>query len=114
MIESGPSSVLIPAMPLLGDRSDKWPKLERKWKERHPECAVCNTTAGQIDVHHVVPFHADPSKELDESNLMTLCRLHHFLFGHLMDWASWNDRVRVDAPLWHEKIVHRPHLTKES
>ena len=56
-----------------------------------------------------MPVHVDPSKELDESNLITLCDKYcHFIFGHLMSWHSWNTDILSDAQLFNEKINNRP------
>jgi hypothetical protein len=46
--------------------------------------------------------------ELDRANLITLCRDHHFWFGHLGSWSSWNANVREDAAIWRAKIANRP------
>ena len=81
-------------------RSDKWPALRRKWLDTHPTCAGCGTT-DQLQVHHIVPFHEDKSRELDESNLITLCEKPghdcHFHFGHFLDWYRANPNVVADA-----------------
>ena len=56
----------------------------------------------------MIPVHIDPSRELDESNLMTLCEPHHYTFGHYCKWASRNENVRRDADTWRRKILERP------
>jgi hypothetical protein len=66
----------------------------------HPPCAVClcprdPVTGKQNDVHHVVPVHVDPERAADPTNLVTLCRLHHFLVGHLRSWKLHNPNVNV-------------------
>jgi hypothetical protein len=88
-------------------RSGKWPTLRKKILEANPTCAVCGTKKN-LEVHHVVPFSIDRSKELDEKNLIVLCDEHHFLFGHLMFFASYNPHVREDAKIWAKKIENRP------
>jgi hypothetical protein len=51
-------------------------------------------------VHHVVPFALDASKELEPTNLITLCAwLHqcHLKIGHGGEFDRFNPRVRMDA-----------------
>lgn len=72
-------------------RSSHWPAVAHAHLKLHPACAACGATK-DLDVHHVVPFHVDPSKELLESNLLTLCRLHH-LDAHCGDWKLWNPQA---------------------
>lgn len=88
-------------------RSPGWPKARRKHLREYPRCAVCGR-ADDLDVHHVVPFHSNPSLELDPANLITLCTPHHLLVGHLMSWKSWNETVRGDAMYFLTKIAKRP------
>lgn len=93
-------------------RSPKWPSVRAKHLKAFPACAVCGCTKG-VAVHHVEPFHIDPSKELDPDNLITLgeeCPTgnHHLLFGHLGDWKSYNTDVRNDAATWRRKMQERP------
>lgn len=58
--------------------------------------------------HHIVPFHVDPSKELDPSNLISLCEGEtfncHLFFGHLKNWSKYNPDVVKDANVWNKKI----------
>lgn len=87
-------------------RSNEWPALRRKWLKDHPTCEVCGTEDDCVP-HHVEPVHLCPSKELDESNLMTLCAPHHLLVGHLMCFRSINPDARCDAKTWRLKIAER-------
>lgn len=57
-------------------------------------------------MHHCIPFHLG-GEELADENLITLCRDHHFWFGHLGDYKAWNPTVREDAAVWREKIKAR-------
>jgi hypothetical protein len=79
-----------------GRRSTEWPALERHWLADHPECAACGTEI-RLAVHHKVPFHVDPSRELDVGNLITLCmaetRHCHLFFGHGNDFHSYVEPV---------------------
>ena len=99
--------------PIFGSaaRSPQWSEVRNTFIKANPLCAVCGTKGtllNQLNAHHCVPFHEDKAKELDPTNLITLCRQHHFLFGHLMKWASWNVSVREDSALWNNKIKTRP------
>lgn len=91
---------------ILEGRSPRWPAVRRAWLRGHPACEVCGGVGGN-DVHHVEPFHVCPARELDPANLMTLCRPHHLLVGHLMRWADWNPTAREDAAAWLAKIKAR-------
>lgn len=77
-------------------RSSQWPAVRRNWVRSNPYCAACGTTR-ELEVHHVVPFHIEPARELDTSNLITLCDGCHFYLGHLRDWSRHNPLVREDA-----------------
>ena len=89
-------------------RSDEWARVRRRFKKMHPECAVCGATKGTMVVHHILPYWKYREQELEESNLITLCRTHHWTFGHLCDWKSYNLNVVEDAEIWREKIENRP------
>ncbi len=92
-------------------RSAKWPQVQKAFIALHPVCAVCDkkgTLLNPLNVHHQHPFHVHPELELDPNNLITLCRIHHLWWGHLGNWASWNDTVSDDAKLWEAKIANRP------
>ena len=77
-------------------RSSKWPAARASFIKEHQECAACGTRE-DLDVHHVVPFHVDPSLELEHGNLITLCRADHLIWGHFRDWKAYNPQVREDA-----------------
>jgi thiol-disulfide isomerase/thioredoxin len=86
-------------------RSPQWPAVREKFLREHPACEACGRR-DELNVHHVVPFHVDRSKELDPDNLITLCREHHWSIGHDPDgpdgperagWNKCNPRVREDA-----------------
>lgn len=88
-------------------RDPKWSYVRDQFLKANPTCAVCETM-GNLDVHHKVPVHIDFKQELEPSNLITLCRPHHFTFGHLDNWSSWNTNVVEDAQALKEKIKCRP------
>lgn len=91
----------------LAGRSPKWPAVRAKYLREHPACEVCGATENNA-VHHRLPYHLFPAKELDPDNLQTLCDEHHLLVGHLMSWKSYNPNSREDAAAWRNKIDHRP------
>ena len=88
-------------------RSSGWAKVEKEHLVSFPVCAVCETKDG-LNVHHIKPFHLFPALELEPTNLITLCRAHHELFGHLDEWKSYNVNVIDDAKTWNDKIKKRP------
>jgi 5-methylcytosine-specific restriction endonuclease McrA len=98
---------------LYGERSSAWPALRRKWLQDHGECSACGTKE-DLTVHHIVLFSVDPSRELDPTNLITLCEKHHFLIGHDPDgpgpkrpnWRTGNPSVQIHAE-WVKNLLHR-------
>ena len=97
------------AICLIQGRSGKWPRVRKQHLVDHPACAVCGGRK-KIEVHHVVPFTRDKTKELDPSNLITLCN-HlrcHLLVGHLGSFHSWNATVRTMAELIYRLVATRP------
>ncbi len=92
-------------------RSSGWREVRNKFAKENPGCAVCGKR--KIQVHHVVPFHIAPERELEGSNLISLCQgigtnKCHINFGHLGNWSSWNETVREDAAHWKERRENRP------
>ena len=75
-------------------RSSEWRRVRDKFVENHPDCVVCGSRKN-IQVHHVIPFCVDPSKELEVSNLATMCSRCHLLIGH----GGWFQRY--NANFWH-------------
>jgi 5-methylcytosine-specific restriction enzyme A len=88
-------------------RSPKWKQVREAFMRAHPRCAATGDTKN-LEVHHIRPFHLDPSLELDPSNLITLREDVHLLLGHLCDWHSFNPRVCEDAYYLFQKIENRP------
>lgn len=91
-------------------RSSYWPTVRKEFLKEHPHCAVCGGTK-KVEVHHKVPFHMAPERELDVTNLITLCEIKkkgvncHLLFGHLGNYKRVNETVEEDAARWREKLV---------
>lgn len=91
--------------PVIGDRglclrSSKWSGTRKQHILREPRCQWCG---GKLDleVHHVEPFHVNPSRELDDSNLITLCEHGnkdcHLRRGHNGSWKMFNPNIRVEC-----------------
>jgi hypothetical protein len=67
------------------------------------QCEVCGRER-TLEAHHIVPFHVAPDLELDEANLVALCRRCHLLIGHCGGWARVNPSVRSDVAQWRVKV----------
>jgi 5-methylcytosine-specific restriction protein A len=82
-------------------RSPEWHKVMEAHLKDHPACAACGGSE-RLNVHHMKPFHLDPSLELDPKNLITLCmgieKHCHLLVGHGDDFKAFNPDVAEDAP----------------
>lgn len=86
---------------LFSRRSSKWPTLRKSFLETNNSCAACGSTE-HLEVHHIEPFHENPSLELDPNNLITLCDKPgkdncHLEIGHLGSFKNKNPNVRADA-----------------
>lgn len=88
-------------------RSPKWRIFRKIWLLNNPCCAVCGSPNNVVP-HHIIPFHIDPSKELDVSNLITLCENKsfncHLFFGHLKHWTRYNPTIVQDADYFRSKF----------
>ena len=88
--------------PLNAKRSTHWPTVRKNFLKLNPSCAACGDTA-KLEVHHKMPFHLDPSLELDPNNLITLCEsdsygiICHLYIGHLGNYKKFNPNVTEDA-----------------
>ena len=91
-----------PPLKLPTPRSKLWPALRKKWIKVNPTCAACGKSVS-LAVHHIIPLHIDRTKELDETNLITLCEnVHstfcHYTIGHLgISWWKYDQNVVEDA-----------------
>lgn len=88
-------------LPFGATRSEEWPRVREEHLKKFPACIVCGDKR-TVAVHHILPFHVHPERELDPNNLVTLCsgkgsHNHHLLVGHLGNYKGWNPDVRTDA-----------------
>ena len=89
-------------------RSPQWREVRQKFLADHPICAVCLSSA-KLEVHHIKSLYLHGKEgELDENNLIVLCRKDHLLFGHLNSFYSENPDVEKDAIYYKSKILNRP------
>jgi len=80
-------------------RSSHWPTVRKHFLKSNPTCAACGSNK-HLNVHHVMPFHDDPAKELDLNNLITLCMDEHechLKLGHGDDFKAYNPDIRTIA-----------------
>jgi hypothetical protein len=90
-------------------RSSKWSKLRKQILKETKGCAICEGTK-KLEVHHIVPFHLAPDKELAKENLIVLCERKtygincHLLVGHLGNYQKFNVNVELDAMTWNKKL----------
>jgi 5-methylcytosine-specific restriction endonuclease McrA len=89
-------------------RSYRWSEVRKQHLKEHPSCYACGKDK-KLEVHHKVPVHISPELELDPSNLVTLCADPcHLLFGHLMNFKSYNKSVVEDCSVYLNKVKNRP------
>jgi len=90
-------------------RSRAWKTVRAHYLKANPKCAVCESTKS-LEIHHILPFHIAPDKELDPANLMTLCENKkygincHLLIGHLGNYRRVNLQCQIDVVVWNMKI----------
>lgn len=90
-------------------RSWKWSCVRQTHLLNQPKCQACGKSKDLI-VHHIEPVHLNPNRELDPENLITLCKTPcHMVFGHLMDYKSWNREVKQDCDNYLAKLKKRPY-----
>ena len=84
-------------------RSPKWGAVRQAHLGVEPVCQACRGEK-RLEVHHVIPVHVDPTRELDPRNLLTLCeapgRHCHLIFGHAYDWRLHVPKVREYLSQW--------------
>lgn len=91
-------------IPILGGaRSPQWDRVRDNLVKLHPYCLCCDLRRN-LEVHHIIPFHIAPERELDPSNLIVLCTVCHFLFGHFRNWSLYNPDVVADCERFRQKL----------
>ena len=89
-------------------RSPKWSQVRKEHLKNNPKCIACGRDS-KLEVHHINPVHLYPEMELDPANLVTLCGDPcHLLFGHFMNFKSWNKDVVNDCAVYYNKMLKRP------
>ena len=89
-------------------RSPKWPSVRKEHLKENPNCAACGRNK-KVEVHHIEPVHLNPDRELDPTNLITLCDDPcHIVFGHFLDYKSWNKNVVNDCEVYYKGFLNRP------
>lgn len=89
-------------------RSSKWSEVRKQHLKTSPNCIACGRNS-KLEVHHKIPVHLNPELELEPSNLVTLCADPcHLLFGHLMNFKSYNKMVVEDSMVYLNKVKNRP------
>lgn len=85
-------------------RHPQWAKLAKEWLKENPFCEGCGIGAvpGECVPHHILPvsWPGGAERELDKTNLITLCETGwqcHFRLGHKGHWRSRNLDVRAHA-----------------
>ena len=91
-------------------RSNKWGKVRKEHLKSNFCCKVCGNKK-KLEVHHLLPFHLCPEKELDPTNLITLCESRksvncHLLFGHGLNYRDYNPDCVKDVEHFHDLIVN--------
>ena len=95
-------------------RSNHWPTVRKAHLKNQPDCAACGGTSF-LQVHHKMPFHDDPSKELDPANLITLCMGKtecHLKIGHGDNFKAFNPTVEPDSQTVRTHPDTRPQVEK--
>lgn len=101
-----------------GKRSSKWPTFRKKYLAAHKAkgggCEACGAKVG-LQLHHVEPFHTDPSKELDPTNMLVACmyvgglecheKIAHSEKG--FKWVNPNSRADCAALMAHPEDLEK-------
>jgi len=80
-------------------RSPQWAHVEKLHLALHPFCAGCGSQL-HLQVHHKSPYRLHPERELDPTNLITLCldtNECHLRIGHGDNFKAYNPNVIADC-----------------
>jgi len=83
-------------------RNPSTTRAKNKYREKHSSCESCGVknnivNGNRNDVHHILPVHIRPDLASDPDNLITLCRMCHFMHGHRGSWYKFNPQIRRAA-----------------
>lgn len=93
-------------------RANRWRYVRAAHLKTEPKCAACGRETN-LDVHHIIPVHINPNRELDPTNLITLCSDRcHIVFGHFMCYLCYNPDVRKMAAEYRVKLQKRTCLDR--
>lgn len=90
-------------------RSPKWRKF-RDDKLKGQSCSLCGGRKSLV-LHHIIPFHLAPDKELDDDNVIILCEAKrygincHLLAGHWGNWQRANPYVVAFVKMFRQIII---------
>lgn len=88
-------------------RSKKWPTFRRAYLKGYKECFACGRSKNlfiRLAAHHILPYYIESKLELDQTNLIPLCRRCHLLLGHLGSWDRINLSASIDISHIRDKI----------
>lgn len=64
------------------------------------------TLLNPLNTHHIDAFHNNPALELVKSNLIVVCRFHHYAHCHFFNWKDINPNVREDAKIFTDEVTN--------
>jgi hypothetical protein len=83
-------------------RSGKWAAWLKAFL-KGKSCIACGQREA-LTGHHVVPYHIDPSRECDPTNVVPMCGDRcHLVHGHFNDYSLDNPTVREDCAAYNAK-----------
>src|SRR3990167_9526825 len=91
-------------------RASDWSQFVKEFAKIKPKvCSIVKCKRKDIELHHSEePFHINPAREKDPTNLEWFCRIHHFEIGHLFNWKSWNKELAIFVAYFNNLIANRP------
>lgn len=78
-------------------RSSEWKDLRDSFILREKVCGYCMRQDKDMEVHHITPFHVAPELELEEDNLIVLCKKCHLVQGHYGNFKLWNPDIKLHS-----------------
>lgn len=92
-------------------RDKNWKRERALHLSMEGECQWCGGVC-DLEVHHIIPVHKDPSKELDHKNMITLCMADgfecHYRKGHRgTSWLDYDPDIRSKCEMRNLPLVPR-------